>query len=66
MATEVETAAVSVRRVAHNGSWEVCALVDGMLFRRTYYGYSRGESVALFREVVRCAGYGTVRLVVGA
>lgn len=49
---------ITSTRVTHNGSWNVSALVDGMLFHRTYYGFTRTEAVAEFREVIRRAGYG--------
>lgn len=33
-----------------NGSWTVSEIVDGYLVTRTYYGYTRRESLAQFRR----------------
>lgn len=33
-----------------NGSWTVSEIVDGYLVTRTYYGYTKRESLARFRR----------------
>lgn len=41
-----------VSRVAHSGAWVVSDIIGGYRVTRTFYGYTRGEAVALFRKVV--------------
>jgi hypothetical protein len=41
----------------HNGAWQVSGMVEDVwgeyLLTRTYYGYTKREAVALFREECR-------------
>ena len=41
-----------VSRLFPSGAWEVSDIVAGYWVRRTYYGYTRREAVALFRREV--------------
>ena len=36
-----------------SGAYEVSDIIGGYLVRRTYYGYSKAESIARFRTEVR-------------
>lgn len=38
------------------GAWRVSAIVGGFLVTRCYYGFTRRESVALFRDYVEQGG----------
>jgi len=42
-----------VERVSHSGAWVVSDIVGGYWVTRTFYGYTRAQAVALFRESVR-------------
>ena len=42
-----------VSRLFPSGAWQVSDIVGGYLVARTYYGYTRAQAVALFRESVR-------------
>ena len=39
-----------VSRLYPSGAWEVSDIVAGYWVRRTYYGYTRRQAVALFRR----------------
>ena len=41
---------MTIQRLSHAGAWQICDIVDGYLFTRTYYGYTRRESVSLFKQ----------------
>jgi hypothetical protein len=37
----------------HNGSYLCSAIVEGYRFSRVYYGYTKRESVRLFRNAIK-------------
>jgi hypothetical protein len=41
---------MTIQRLSHAGAWQICDIVDGYLFTRTYYGYTKRESVNLFKQ----------------
>jgi len=41
---------VSVEKLFPTGAWRVSAVVKGYLISRVYYGYSRRESLAIFKR----------------
>lgn len=36
-----------------NGAWCCSDIVNGYLFKRVYYGYSKREATALFKQEVK-------------
>ena len=42
-----------VERVAHSGAWIVYGVVNGYLLTRTYYGYTKRESIRLWKEAAK-------------
>ena len=38
-----------IERVSHSGAWIVSDIVDGYRVARTYYGYTRAESLRMFK-----------------
>jgi len=46
---------LTVTRIAHTGAYQVSTILDGYLVTRTYYGYSKQESINLFKvELLPC------------
>jgi len=44
-----------VTRIAHTGAYQVSTILDGYWVTRTYYGYSKQESINLFKvELLPC------------
>lgn len=43
---------MTVERVPHSGAWIVSQVTGGYLVTRTYYGYTRGQAVAAFRDLI--------------
>lgn len=43
---------VNVESIPHSGGLICSAVIGGYLMTRTYYGYTKGESVDLFRRYV--------------
>lgn len=41
-----------VSRLYPSGAWEVSDIVAGYWVRRTYYGYTRAQALALYRREV--------------
>lgn len=39
---------VSAERAFPSGAWNVSAIVNGYLMRRTYFGYTKREAIDLF------------------
>ena len=37
----------------HNGAWEISELVNGYLVTRTFYGYTKKESIRLFKDELK-------------
>jgi len=44
---------ISATRVWHNGSWVISAVVDGHLESLCYYGYTKSEAIARFRDEMK-------------
>lgn len=44
---------MTVERVRHSGAYCICGTVNGHLLTRTYYGYTRRDAVALWRQYAR-------------
>ena len=45
---------MTIERITHSGGWQATATVDGYLFIRTFYGYTKREVATLFRaELVK-------------
>lgn len=36
-----------------NGAWSISAIINGHLFTRTYYGYTKREAVEMFKGFLR-------------
>lgn len=43
---------ITATKLFPSGATEVCAVVSGRLVRRTFYGYSKRQSIALFRQSI--------------
>ena len=41
---------MTVSRLFPTGAWEVSGMIDGYLVRRVYYGYTKREAIAEFKE----------------
>ncbi len=46
---------MTIKKNQVTGAYEIYALMQGHLLSRTYYGYTRREAVALFREEMKGA-----------
>lgn len=44
---------ITVSKVFPSGAWQVSTLVDGYRFARTYMGYTKKESIQLFKEQLK-------------
>jgi hypothetical protein len=44
---------ITATKTWHNGSWVVSAVVDGYLESIAYYGYTKREAVARFRDEMK-------------
>lgn len=41
---------MTLERIAHSGAYHIYSMVNGRLFSRTYYGYTRREAIAQYRH----------------
>jgi hypothetical protein len=48
---------ITATRQWHNGSWVISAVVDGYLESISYYGYTKQEAMARFREEMKRRRY---------
>ena len=44
---------MSVEKIFPNGAYRITDMVGGRLFQRVYYGHTRREAVALFKQETR-------------
>jgi len=44
---------ISATRQWHNGSWVISAVVDGYLESISYYGFTKREAIARFRDEMK-------------
>ena len=51
----VKTKDIHAERHPVNGSWSVSAIINDYLVRRSYYGYTKKEAIAEFKEeITKC------------
>lgn len=44
---------MTVTKLHHSGAWQVSEIVNGYLLTRTYYGYTKRESISNFNKEKR-------------
>lgn len=48
---------ISATKVWHSGAWVISAMVDGYVESITYYGYTKREAIARFRDEIKRRRY---------
>ena len=47
---------MTIQRLSHAGAWQICDIVNGYLFTRTYYGYTIKQAKQLFKIAIEGEG----------